>query len=48
MHPMAIGAIDAIRRESIIPLALFNWSIITYYQSPAQKGLTGNGHAYKL
>ena len=30
MHPMAIGAIDAIHQESIFPLALFNWSIVTY------------------
>ncbi len=48
MHLMAIGAIDAIHQESIIPLALFNWSIVTYSRSAAQKGLTGNGHAYTL
>jgi hypothetical protein len=30
MHPMMISVIDAIRQESIIPLALFNWSIVAY------------------
>ena len=45
---MAIGAIDAIHQERIIPLALFNWSIVTYRGSPVPKGLTGNGHDYNL
>jgi len=30
MHPMTIGAMDAIRWECIIPVALFNWSAVIY------------------
>ena len=48
MHLTTLWAMDAIPQECIIPWALFNWSVLTYEGSHAQKGLTGNGHAYKL
>jgi hypothetical protein len=48
MHPMTLSAIDVIRWKYIIPLALFNWSVITYQGSRAPKGLKDFQHVYKL
>jgi hypothetical protein len=30
MHPMEVSVMDAILWKRIIPVALFNWSVITY------------------
>ncbi len=48
MHPMTIGEMDAICWECIYALAVFNWSVVTYYESPVPKGLTHFQHVYKL
>ncbi len=45
---MAIVAIVAIHQECIIPVALFNWSAVTYYGSRVPKGPQDFQHANKL
>jgi hypothetical protein len=45
---MTVSKMDAIHWERIIPLAIFNWSIITYYESPVPKMLQDFQHANKL
>jgi hypothetical protein len=48
MHPMKIGAMDAIRWGCIIPVAFFNWSVVTYSGSRVPKGPQDFQHVYKL
>jgi hypothetical protein len=45
---MAVIAIIAIHWECIIPVALFDWSIITNKGSRVPKGLQDFQHANKL
>ncbi len=39
MHPITVSAMDAIHWARIIPVALFDWSVITYCGSSVPKGL---------
>jgi hypothetical protein len=48
MHPMEVSAMDAILWELKNPVALFNWSVITYQGIPVPKGLPDFQHFFEL